>query len=129
MLLDGEPAATEAAAHFDDIWDASDEITPALLGVVMDFPSVREFRFVAIRDVAAGQLVTASAGRDATVVGEIVELTSYNQSFPQMTEEMFLTQGYGGAAPRRVTVPDLPTLFSHPIKDQGFLVAKTYFRP
>ena len=129
VLLDGEPAATDAAAHFDDIWDASDEITPALLGVVMDFPSVREFRFVAIRDVAAGQLVTASAGRDATVVGEIVELTSYNQSFPQMTEEMFLTQGYGGAAPRRVTVPDLPTLFSHPIKDQGFLVAKTYFRP
>ncbi|HLB03449.1 MAG TPA: phospholipase D-like domain-containing protein, partial [Gaiellaceae bacterium] len=41
VLLDGEPAATDAAAHFDDIWDASDEITPALLGVVMDFPSVR----------------------------------------------------------------------------------------
>ncbi len=109
--------------------EAAEEIGPDLLGVVMDFPSVREFRFVAVRDVAARQLVTASDGAGTTVAGEVVELTSYNQSFPQMTEEMFLTQGLGGAPPRRVTVPDLPTLFSHPVKDQGFLVAKTYFRP
>jgi hypothetical protein len=129
VLLDGEQGAADAADHFEAIWAAADEILPELLGVVMDFPSVREFRFVAIRDVAAGQLVCASEDSAACVVGEIVELTTYNQSFPQMTEEMFLTQGLGGSPPRRVAVPDIPFLFSHPIKDQGFLVAKTFFRP
>jgi len=129
VLLDGEEAGAQAAAHFEAIWEAASAIVPELLGVVMDFPDVREFRFVAIREVAAGQLVCATEGADAAVVGEVVELTTYNQSFPQMTEEMFLTQGMGGAPPRRITVPDIPSLFSHPIKDQGFLVAKTYFRP
>jgi hypothetical protein len=129
VLLDGGEAAAGAAAHFEAIWEAASEILPELLGVVMDFPSVGEFRFVAIRDVAAGQLVCAQEDTGARVVGEIVELTTYNQSFPQLTEEMFLTQGFGGAAPRRVTIPDIPALFSHPVKDQGFLVAKTYFRP
>jgi hypothetical protein len=129
VLLEDESAAEEAAAHFDGIWAAAEEIVPALLGVVMDFPSVREFRFVAIREVSAGQLVTASSDARTTVVGEVAEVTAYNRSFPQMTEEMFVTQGLGGVAGRRVTVPDLPTLFSHPVKDHGFLVAKTYFHP
>lgn len=129
VLLDGEPAVPEAVQHFDEIWGAAEEIAPELLGVVMDFPTVREFRFIAIRDVAAGQLVGASDRAETTVVGEIVELTSYNESFPQMTEEMFLSQRYGSAAARRVNVPDLPSLFSHPVKDHGFLVAKTFFRP
>ena len=129
VLLEGEPAVAEAAAHFQTIWDAADEIAPDLLGVVMDFPRVREFRFVCVREVACGQLVAASDRPGREVVAEVVELTAYNQSFPQMTEEMFLTQGLSGAPPRRVTVPDLPSLFSHPVKDHGFLVAKTYFRP
>lgn len=129
VLLEAEPAVADAARHFEEIWESADEIAPTLLGVVMDYPSVREFRFVAVQDVAAGQLVAASEGDGRTVVGEVVELTAYNQSFPQMTQEMFLTQGYAGAPPQRVTVPDIPSLFSHPVKDQGFLVAKTYFRP
>ncbi len=129
VLLEEEPAVAEAAAHFQAIWEAAEEIAPDLVGVVMDFPSVREFRFVCIRDVACGQLVAASDRPGREVVAEVVELTAYNQSFPQMTEEMFLTQGLGSAPPRRVTVPDLPSLFSHPVKDHGFLVAKTYFRP
>ncbi len=129
VLLDGEPAVAEAASHFQAIWEEAQEIAPDLLGVVMDFPSVREFRFVCLREVACGQLVAASDRPGRDVVGEVVEVTAYNQSFPQMTEEMFLTQGLGGAPPRRVTVPDLPSLFSHPVKDHGFLVAKTYFRP
>jgi hypothetical protein len=95
----------------------------------MDFPSVHEFRFVAVAEVAAGQMVAASENASSTVVGEIVELTTYNQSFPQMTEEIFLTQGYGGFGQRRVHLPDLPMLFSHPVKDRGFLVAKTFFQP
>jgi hypothetical protein len=127
IAVEGDPAA-EAAAHFDTIWEAAEELAPDLLGVVMDFPSVREFRFVAVADVAAGQMVAAGENGRA-VVGEIVELTTYNQSFPQMTEEIFLTQGYGGFGQRRVHLPDLPTLFSHPVKDQGFLVAKTFFHP
>jgi hypothetical protein len=129
VLLEGEPAVADAAAHFQAIWDAAEEIAPDLLGVVMDFPSVREFRFACVREVACGQLVAASDRPGREVVGEVVEVTAYNQSFPQMTEEMFLTQGLGGAPPRRVAVPDLPSLFSHPVKDHGFLVAKTYFRP
>jgi len=119
----------EAAAHFDCIWEEASEITADLLGVVTDFPSVREFRFACVREVACGQLVAASDRPGREVVGEVVEVTAYNQSFPQMTEEMFLTQGLGGAPPRRVAVPDLPSLFSHPVKDHGFLVAKTCFRP
>jgi hypothetical protein len=129
VLVEDEATASDAAEHFDAIWAAAEEIDPDLVGVVMDFPSVREFRFVAIADVAAGQLVTASDGADLTVVGEVVELTTYNQSFPQMTEEMFLTQGYGGGTGHRVALPDLPSLFSHPVKDHGFLVAKTFFHP
>jgi hypothetical protein len=129
VLVEDEATAADAAEHFDAIWAAAEEIGPDLVGVVMDFPSVREFRFVAIADVAAGQLVTASDGAGLTVVGEVAELTTYNQSFPQMTEEMFLTQGYGGATGRRVALPDLPSLFSHPVKDHGFLVAKTFFHP
>lgn len=129
ILVEDEDAAAEAAAHFDAIWEAAEELGPDLVGVVMDFPSVREFRFVAVAEVAAGQLVTASDGAGRAVVGEVVELTTYNQSFPQMTEEMFLTQGYGAAGGRRVELPDLPSLFSHPVKDHGFLVAKTFFHP
>jgi hypothetical protein len=128
VLLEGE-AVAEAAAHFDRIWEEAGEVTADLLGVVTDFPSVREFRFACVREVACGQLVAASDRPGREVVGEVVEVTAYNQSFPQMTEEMFLTQGLGGAPPRRVAVPDLPSLFSHPVKDYGFLVAKTYFRP
>jgi DNA helicase HerA-like ATPase len=129
VLLEEAEAVASAQAHFDAIWEAASEIAPELLGVVMDFPDVREFRFVAIRDVAVGQLVCATEDGERCVVGEVTALTSYNQSFPQMTEEMFLTQGLAGVAPRRVAVPDIPSLFSHPVKDQGFLVAKTYFRP
>ena len=129
VLVEDEATAADAAEHFDAIWAAAEEIGPDLVGVVMDFPSVREFRFVAIADVAAGQLVTASDGAGLTVVGEVADLTTYNQSFPQMTEEMFLTQGYGSATGRRVALPDLPSLFSHPVKDHGFLVAKTFFHP
>jgi hypothetical protein len=47
-------------------------------------------------------------GINARHLGEIVELTTYNQSFPQMTEEMFLTQEFGGTGQRRVYLPDLP---------------------
>jgi hypothetical protein len=129
VLVDEPEAVADATSHFEAIWESADEITPELLGVVMDFPTVREFRFVAVREVAVGQLVAVDGDTATTVVGEIVELTTYNHSFPQMTEEMFLTQGYRGSAPRRITVPDLPTLFSHPVKDQGFLIAKTFFRP
>ncbi len=129
ILVEDEPAAHEAARHFEAIWAAAEVLGPDLVGVVVDFPSVRELRFVAIAEVAAGQLVTASDGSGRSVVGEVVELTTYNQSFPQMTEEMFLTQGYGGAGARRVELPDLPSLFSHPVKDHGFLVAKTFFHP
>jgi hypothetical protein len=128
VLLTGSRAAAEAAAHFDRIWAEAEEVGAELLGVVTDFPSVREFRFVAIREVAVGELVAAGDG-SAAVVGEIAELTTYNPSFPQMTEEIFLTQGYRGVPPQRVSVPDLPALFSHPIKDHGFLVAKTFLRP
>jgi uncharacterized protein len=129
VLLEGEAAATDAAAHFDAIWEDAEELEPDLVGVVMDFPTVEEFRFVAVADVAAGQLVAASGAEGMRIVGEIVELTTYNQSFPQMTEEMFLTQGFGGTGQRRVQLPDIPTLFSHPVKDRGFLVAKTFFQP
>ncbi len=129
VLVEDEATATDAAEHFDAIWVAAEEIGPDLVGVVMDFPSVREFRFVAIADVAAGQLVTASDGAGRTVVGEVAELTTYNQSFPQMTEEMLLTQGYGGTTGCRIALPDLPSLFSHPVKDHGFLVSKTFFHP
>ncbi|RDI75570.1 protein of unknown function DUF87 [Gaiella occulta] len=128
LLVDGD-AAADAASHFDRIWEEADELGPDLLGVVMDFPSVRELRFVAVREVSVGQLVVASDAAETTVVGEIRELTAYNESFPQMTEEMFLSQGLGGAPPRRINVPDIPSLFSHPVKDHGFLVAKTFFRP
>ncbi|HXF97370.1 MAG TPA: DUF87 domain-containing protein [Gaiellaceae bacterium] len=129
VLVEGEPALADAVRHFEETWAGASEIAPGLLGVVIDYPSVREFRFVAVREVAAGQLVAASDGEGRMVVGEVVELTTYNHSFPQMTQEMFLTQGFGAAPPQRVTVPDIPSLFSHPVKDQGFLVAKTYFRP
>lgn len=127
VLVDGD-AAAEAAAHFDRIWTEAEELRDELVGVVMDFPSLRELRFVAIRDVTAGQLVVATDGDGGRVVGEVQELTAYNPSFPQMTEEMFLSQGFGGAPPRRVQVPDLPALFSHPVKEHGFLVAKTFLR-
>jgi hypothetical protein len=129
VLLEDEPAAGEAARHFDEIWDGAEEVAPDLVGVVMDFPTVHEFRFVAVAEIAAGQLVSAVGEAGASVVGEVVELTTYNQSFPQMTEEMFLTQGYGGRGERRVHLPDIPSLFSHPVKDRGFLVAKTFFQP
>lgn len=128
VVVDDLEAAAAAAEHFERIWQKADEVGPDLLGVVMDFPSLRELRFVAIREVSAGQIVVASDGDGVRVVGEVVELTTYNPSFPQMTEEMFLSQGFGGAPPRRVQVPDLPALFSHPVKEHGFLVAKTFLR-
>jgi uncharacterized protein len=129
VFLDEPDAVWQTSQHFEEIWQSADSIHEDLVGVVMDFPSVREFRFICVKDVAAGQFVQARSDSGSSVVGEVVELTAYNQSFPQMTEEMFLTQGYETSAPRRVNVPDLPSLFSHPVKDRGYLVAKTFFHP
>ncbi len=64
------------------------------------------------------------------ILGRISEVTAYNPSFPQMNESMWITQGYSGTAgTSRVEVPDLQSLFSHPSKEHGFLVTKTFFEP
>lgn len=66
-----------------------------------------------------------------TILGRVAEVTAYNRSFPRMDEAVWLTQGYSGApgAGRARQIPDLQSLFSHPSKEHGFLVAKTFFEP
>lgn len=128
VLVDAEQAAEDAQAHFDQIWQQARELSSHLCGVVIGFPTVREFRFIAVDRVSCGQLVTAPSSSGASVVGEITELTAHNPSFPQMTEQLYLAPGVDSSAPRRVRVSDLPTLFSHPIKEHGYLLAKTLLR-
>lgn len=118
-------------ARFSAIWEASQSVSPATLGIVMDFPTATGFSFVAIRDVVVGQYAVATDPQGFTTIGRIAELTSYNRSFPRMNQSMWLTQGYSAAGDTRGSqeIPDLQSLFSGAAKEQGFLVTKTFFDP
>lgn len=127
---EAEPLA-ELVDQFEQIWASATSVGPGTVGIVMDFPTVRGFNLVAIRDVRLGSYVTTNNGLGSLAIGQIAEITAYNRSFPHMGEAIWLTQGYPGASDRRgsVEVPDLQSLFSHPSKEQGFLVTKTFFEP
>lgn len=132
ILVEDQPAVlADLEQQFLAIWEAATSIRPETIGVAMDFPSVRTFSFVAIRDVRLGEYATARDADGEPVVGRISEVTAYNRSFPRMNQAMWVTQGYAPPEDQRgpVEVPDLQSLFSHPSKERGFLVAKTFFEP
>lgn len=132
ILVREEPdALADLRAEFERIWDAASMITEDTLGISMDYPKVGSYSFVGIRELRSGAYVTADDGRGTLVIGRIAEITSYNRSFPRMGESVWMTQGYDAAptAEGDGGVPSLSELFSHPEKEQGFLVAKTYFEP
>lgn len=131
VLIRGEEAVlAELESQFESIWLSATLVDERTIGIAMDFPTVRQFSFVAIRDVRLGEYATAEDTVGNVILGRISEVTAYNRSFPQMNESIWLTQGYsaiGGAG--RIEVPDLQSLFSHPSKEHGFLVTKTFFEP
>ncbi|MFN7135168.1 MAG: helicase HerA domain-containing protein, partial [Myxococcales bacterium] len=130
VLLRDEPAALASLAReFERIWAASQRVDEVTVGIAMDFPATQEFRFVAIREVRVGQYVVCRSSVGGTALGRIVELTAYNRSFPRMNETMWLTQGFGGGGQGATQIPDLQTLFSHPSKERGMLVTRTFFEP
>jgi len=132
LLRDEDQSLADLEQQFSLIWDSATSIGPDTVGIVMDFPNVQSFSFVAIRDVRQGSYVTANDGQGNLAIGQVAQITAYNRSFPHMGQTLWLTQGYAGAAGDRrgsFEVPDLQELFSHPSKDQGFLVTKTFFEP
>lgn len=130
LLRDEVAPLAELEQQFLAIWDAGSSIGSETVGIAMDFPTVRSFSFVAIREVRQGSYVMARDSADRIVLGQVADITSYNRSFPRMNEAMWLTQGYAGGERRgAIEVPDLQSLFSHPSKDHGFLVTKTFFEP
>ena len=131
VLIRGDEAVlSELESQFESIWSAATRVDERTIGIAMDFPTVRQFSFVAIRDVRLGEYATAEDTAGNVILGRISEVTAYNRSFPQMNESIWLTQGYTGTGSAgRVEVPDLQSLFSHPSKERGFLVTKTFFEP
>jgi hypothetical protein len=124
ILVEDDPTAIgELEQQFLSIWDQATSVEARTIGIAMDFPTVGSFSFVAIREVHLGEY--------ELVVGRIAELTAYNRSFPRMNQSIWLTQGYGTAGNQRgaAEIPDLLSLFSHPSKEHGFLVTKTFFEP
>lgn len=126
ILLEGETSALQdLEKEFGQIWDASTALTEDTLGIVMDTPDVRRFSFVAIRDVHQGAYATVSDVEGHTAIGRVRNVTSHNRSFPALE-----TQGWGSPPfSASFRVKDLPTLFSHPSKEHGFLVTKTVIEP
>lgn len=132
MLVEDEPAVlVEVERQFLEIWDRATSVEASTIGIAMDFPTVNAFNFVAIREVHVGEYATTVTTSGETMVGRISQLTAYNRSFPRMNQSIWLTQGYGAAGDQRgaTEIPDLLSLFSHPSKEQGFLVTKTFFEP
>ena len=131
VLVEDEPEALrDLETEFLRIWDAGTSVREDTLGIAMDFPTVESFNFVAIREVEKGQYVSTEDAEGRVILGRIGEITAYNRSFPQMSDSIWMTQ-YGGAGGGRhnVEIPDLNSLFSHPSKEHGFLVTKTFFEP
>lgn len=132
ILVQDEPGVLdELEQQFLGIWGDATSIEPDTIGIAMDFPTVRSYSFVAIRDVRLGEYATARGPEGAPIIGRITEVTAYNRSFPRMNQAMWITQGYSppGNYRRAMEIPDLQSLFSHPSKEQGFLVTKTFFEP
>lgn len=130
LVSDEQTVLDDLSDEFETIWSAATRIDERTVGIAMDFPTVNRFNFVAIRDVRLGEYATAADTGGDVILGRIAEVTAYNRSFPSMNESVWLTQGYGapGNGPA-AEVPDLQYLFSHPSKEHGFLVAKTFFEP
>ncbi len=130
VIRSDDAVLSELESQFEAIWSSATRVDESTIGIAMDFPTVRQFSFVAIRDVRLGEYATAHDTAGNVVLGRISEVTAYNPSFPQMNESMWITQGYSGTGgSSRVEVPDLQSLFSHPSKEHGFLVTKTFFEP
>lgn len=131
VLVEDEPEALkDLETEFLRIWDAGTSVREDTLGIAMDFPTVGEFKFVAIREVERGQYVSTEDAEGRVILGRIGEITAYNRSFPQMNDSIWMTQyGGGGGGRHNVEIPDLNSLFSHPSKEHGFLVTKTFFDP
>ncbi len=127
ILLENEANAIgDLEVEFGKIWDSASALTEETLGVVMDAPSVDEFNFVAIRDVHQGEYATVIDIEGHIAVGRIAEITAYNQSFPSLEPPRFPRYAGRFGPPRG---QDLHSLFSHPSKEHGFLVAKTMLDP
>lgn len=132
ILVEDDPEAiVELERQFLAIWDQATSVEARTVGIAMDFPTVGSFSFVAIREVHLGEYATTRTSAGEVAVGRIAQLTAYNRSFPRMNQSIWLTQGYGTAGDQRgaTEIPDLLTLFSHPSKEHGFLVTKTFFEP
>ncbi|MGO9032652.1 helicase HerA domain-containing protein [Mycobacterium sp.] len=130
VIRSDDGVLSELESQFEAIWSSATRVEESTIGIAMDFPTVRQFSFVAIRDVRLGEYATAKDTAGNVILGRISEVTAYNPSFPQMNESMWITRGYSGTAgSSRVEVPDLQSLFSHPSKEHGFLVTKTFFEP
>lgn len=132
ILVEDEPdVITELEQQFLSIWEQATSVEADTIGISMDFPTVRNFNFVAIRDVQLGEYTTIRGAAGELIVGRIADVTAYNRSFPQMSQSMWLTQGYAPPGQQRgpAEIPDLQSLFSHASKEHGFLVTKTFFEP
>lgn len=118
LLRDEDQSLADLEQQFSLIWDSATSIDPDTVGIVMDFPNVQSFSFVAIRDVRQGSYVTVNDGQGNLAIGQIAQITAYNRSFPHMGQTLWLTQCYAGAAADHrgsVEIPDLQSLFSHPV--------------
>ncbi|HYB38795.1 MAG TPA: DUF87 domain-containing protein, partial [Mycobacterium sp.] len=130
LVREDDAVLAELESQFEAIWSAATRVEERTIGIAMDFPTVHQFSFVAIRDVRLGEYATAEDTTGNVILGRISEVTAYNRSFPQMNESIWLTQGYSGVGGAGgVEVPDLQSLFSRPSKEHGFLVTKTFFEP
>ena len=132
MLVEDEPSILADLEHqFLEIWDNATSVEPTTVGITMDFPTVDAFSFVAIREVHLGEYATTHTATGQLLVGRVAQLTAYNRSFPRLSQSIWLTQGYGAGGEQRggTEIPDLLSLFSHPSKEHGFLVTKTFFEP
>jgi hypothetical protein len=59
LVLDEPQVLADLEQQFEAIWEAATSIEPDTIGIAMDFPTVRAFSFVAIRDVGLGEYATA----------------------------------------------------------------------
>jgi hypothetical protein len=132
VLVEDDPEAiVELERQFLAIWDQAKSVEAKTVGIAMDFPTVGSFSFVAIHEVHLGEYATTHTAGGELLVGRIAQLTAYNRSFPRMNQSIWLTQGYSTAGEQggATEIPDLLSLFSHPSKEHGFLVTKTFFEP
>lgn len=125
LVVEDDPETVDSiVARFEAAWAEGEWLDDGVAGVVMDFPTDRNFHVACLKTPAPGSYLAARDSEGGLLLGRVTGVTGYNRTFPRMTAGMWATQGYGAAPDAggsQYEYTDLQSLFSFPEKERGVL--------